>query len=180
MKRILFYEFSDCKRTPLPFHSIEDFNNFCEQNGLVSCVEGNMGIQFNSTNTNVYATCLKGTHIVVFWNCDSGPTDYFLERELRILKNFANETFSAKTTFFSDSKTMIKTSCGNNNKFYAIVWGSPCNYDYLYLTEGGEYVSDTMHKCITDDCEVIKMLQFFQDKVKKGLLMTEEKPKIIV
>ena len=179
MKRILFYEFSDCKRTPLPFHTMEDFNKFCDENDLVPCVEGNMGIQFNNTNGNIYATCLKGTHVVVFWNCETAPTNYFFERETKLLKSFAEETFSANTTYFSDAKTMIRTSCGNKNKFYVIVWGSSCKYDYMYLTEGAEYVSDTMHKCYTDDCEVIKMLKLFQDKVKKGLLMTEEKPKLI-
>jgi hypothetical protein len=171
MKRILFYEFSDLKRTPIPFHTIEDFNKFCEKYGLVSCVQGNIGTQFNSTNSNLYAMCLNGTKIVTFWSCESGPTQYFIDREMKLLKDFANETFSPETTFFSESKRMVRIICGKNRKYLCLVWGDAINYDYLYLTDGENCWEENMNKCYTNDCELMKIIRYFQNEIRKGLLM---------
>ena len=171
MKRILFYEFSDTTREPIPFHTVDDFNDFCKLYDLVPCVEGNLMTQFNGTNDNgaVKATCLEGTHIVIYFTCSTGPTKYFIERELKNMKAFAEETIKADTTVFSYTGTGLRISCGTNKKFTVLLFGNAPNYSYFYLTDGGCYMEEKMNKCFSDTCDVVTEVKRFQEMIKKAL-----------
>ena len=177
MKRILFYEFSDITREPIPFHTIEDFNNFCKKYDLINSVSGNLNIQFDGLNINgtIKATCIKGTRIVTYWTYLDKPSEFTMNNAIKTLKMFLDEKFTPETTYFYDSGRMTRICCGNENKFYALIWGGIGRYDYLYLSTGSEYPTSQMNPCFTNECDIIKSLEFFKEEVRRGLCLEEKK-----
>ena len=175
MKRILFYEFSDPSREPIPFHAVEDFMLFCKQHDLVSELTGNIHSQMNGINDNgsLKCMCIEGTHLVMCWADKDVPSKFFQEWDVSVIKDFADETFSADTTWFSVGNGTTKIVCGKKNKFNILAWGDTPNYAFYRIMRGNIESSHNMTKCFTEDCGIISAMKNLQKTAKKALLIPD-------
>ena len=61
--KVVFYEWSDIKRQPLGFLSIEDFKNFCFKSNIK--ISGNNNYYLDNINSTIYAICPKNSSKLV-------------------------------------------------------------------------------------------------------------------
>lgn len=173
--RIFFYEFSDKTRNPLAFHTVEDFKAFCDTYGLEYSFGGNLENQFSTNGSDIHAMCLKGTKFIIFWNYKGGPSDYFIDREVKIFTALSECKFDYKSVEYSENDKLIRLTCNGKDGFFFIIWRDKDTFSYTYVTEGGGFISEMPKKCLSEDDRMFKMLKEMQNRVKKAMQVETSK-----